>query len=39
MRAPNAAPLFDGRSALDRMTAGNVGDLYVVRQYLEGQLI
>lgn len=37
MRAPNSAPLFGGRSALDRMTAGNVGDLYVVRKYLEGQ--
>ena len=38
VRAPNKAPLFGGRSALDRMTAGNVGDLAVVRQYLDGQL-
>lgn len=38
LRAPNAAPLFGGRSALDRMTAGNVGDLYVVRQYLDAEL-
>ena len=27
VRKPNAAPLFNGRSALDRMLAGNVGDL------------
>ena len=37
IRAPNAAPLFGGRSALERMTAGNVGDLFVVRRYLEAQ--
>lgn len=37
MRAPNKAPLFGGRSALDRMTSGNVADLYVVRQYLDAQ--
>lgn len=37
MRAPNSAPLFRGRSALERMTAGNVGDLYAVRQYLDGE--
>ena len=35
--APNAAPLFGGRSALERMLAGNVGDLFVVRQYLDAQ--
>ena len=34
---PNAAPLFGGRSALDRMLGGNVGDLYAVRQYLDAQ--
>lgn len=34
---PNAAPLFGGRSALDRMLGGNVSDLYVVRQYLDAQ--
>jgi hypothetical protein len=39
LRAPNAAPIFGGRSALDRMTAGNVGDLYAVRQYLDAQLV
>lgn len=37
MRAPNKAPLFGGRSALDRMTTGNIGDLYAVRQYLDAQ--
>ena len=37
MRLPNRAPLFGGRSAMDRMTTGNIGDLYAVRQYLDGQ--
>ncbi len=37
VRRPNAAPMFGGQSALDRMLAGQVGDLCVVRQYLEGQ--
>ena len=37
VRLPNRAPLFGGRSALDRMTTGNIGDLYVVRQYLDAQ--
>lgn len=37
VRRPNAALMFGGRSALDRMLAGQVADLYVVRQYLEGQ--
>lgn len=37
VRKPNTAPLFGGRSALDRMLAGNVSDLYVVRQYLDAQ--
>ena len=37
IRLPNKAPLFGGRSALDRMTTGNIGDLYVVRQYLDAQ--
>lgn len=35
--APNSAPTFDGRSALERMLGGNVGDLYAVRQYLDAQ--
>ena len=34
---PNEAPLFAGRSALDRMLGGHVSDLYVVRQYLDAQ--
>jgi Protein of unknown function (DUF2384) len=34
---PNTAPLFGGHSALDRMLAGNVSDLYAVRQYLDAQ--
>lgn len=34
---PNSAPLFGGKSALDRMLEGNVGDLFVVRQYLDAQ--
>lgn len=37
VRRPNDAPLFHGRSALDRMLSGNVADLYVVRQYLDAQ--
>jgi uncharacterized protein (DUF2384 family) len=35
IKKPNAAPLFGGKSALDRMLSGNVADLYVVRQYLD----
>jgi len=34
---PNEATPFGGQSALDRMLSGNVSDLYVVRQYLDGQ--
>ena len=37
VRKPNDAPLFGGRSALERMLSGNVADLYVVRQYLDAQ--
>ena len=37
VRQPNAAPLFSGKSALERMLSGNVADLYVVRQYLDAQ--
>jgi hypothetical protein len=37
VRKPNNAPLFGGRSALDRMVSGNVADLYVVRQYVDAQ--
>jgi hypothetical protein len=35
IRKPNAAPLFAGRSALQRMLAGNVSDLNAVRRYLD----
>lgn len=37
VRKPNKSPIFGGRTALDRMTSGNVADLYVVRQYLDAQ--
>ncbi|HXD36881.1 MAG TPA: MbcA/ParS/Xre antitoxin family protein [Rhodanobacter sp.] len=37
LQKPNAAPLFGGQSALERMLSGNVADLYVVRQYLDAQ--
>jgi hypothetical protein len=37
VRKPNAAPVFAGRPALDRMLSGNVADLYVVRQYLDAE--
>jgi len=38
VKKPNAAPVFGGRSALERMLSGQVADLYVVRQYLDAQL-
>ncbi|GAB2573340.1 DUF2384 domain-containing protein [Dyella jejuensis] len=37
LHKPNQAALFGGHSALERMLSGNVGDLYVVRQYLDAQ--
>ena len=37
VRRPNDAPLFGGKSALQRMLSGNVADLYIVRQYLDAQ--
>lgn len=37
VRKPNKAKVFGGTSALDRMMSGNVADLYVVRQYVDGQ--
>ncbi|BAL96622.1 MbcA/ParS/Xre antitoxin family protein [Rubrivivax gelatinosus] len=36
VRRPNSAEAFGGRSALQRMLAGNVGDLNFVRRYLDG---
>ncbi len=35
VRRPNSAPMFAGKSAMDRMLAGQVTDLYWVRQYLD----
>lgn len=37
IKKPNAAPLFNGRPALDRMLAGRVADLYEVRKYLDAE--
>jgi hypothetical protein len=37
IKKPNSAPLFGGRSALERMLSGQVADLYIVRQYLDAQ--
>jgi hypothetical protein len=35
VRRPNAAPLFNGRSALELMLSGRVADLFLVRQNLD----
>jgi hypothetical protein len=35
VRQPNSAPPFGGRSAVERMLAGNVSDLNLVRRYLD----
>lgn len=37
IKRPNDAPLFNGKSALEVMLSGNVADLYLVRQYLDGE--
>jgi hypothetical protein len=37
VKKPNTAPLFGGKSALDRMLGGNVSDLLAVRQYLDAR--
>jgi uncharacterized protein (DUF2384 family) len=37
LRRPNDAPMFNGKSALDRMLGGQVADLYMVRRYLDAQ--
>ena len=37
LHQPNQAVLFSGQTALQRMLSGRVADLYVVRQYLDGQ--
>lgn len=36
VRQPNTAAPFGGQSALQRMLAGNVSDLNLVRRYLDG---
>lgn len=36
VRQPNTATPFGGQSALQRMLAGNVSDLNLVRRYLDG---
>lgn len=37
VRKPNKASVFGGASAIERMASGNVADLFVVRQYIDGQ--
>jgi uncharacterized protein (DUF2384 family) len=37
VKRPNTAPVFGGRSALERMLSGQVADLFAVRQYLDAQ--
>lgn len=37
IKTPNTAPLFGGASALDRILAGQVGDLKIVADYLDAQ--
>jgi hypothetical protein len=37
VRKPNQATIFGGRPAIERMTSGNVADLFVVRQYIDAQ--
>lgn len=37
VKAPNANPLFGGKSALDRMLSGKVADLFIVRQFLDAE--
>lgn len=37
VKRPNAAPIFNGRSALDLMLSGRVADLFLVRQFLDAE--
>lgn len=37
IKRPNSAAPFQGKSALEFMLTGLVADLYLVRQYLDGQ--
>lgn len=39
VRKPNAAPIFNGQSALERMLAGSIVDLADVRRYLDTQRV
>ena len=36
LHLPNRAALFGGRPPVERMSAGRVGDLYAVREWLDG---
>lgn len=38
IRAPNKGPLFAGRSAIELIASGNLGDLAAVHRYLDAQL-
>ncbi len=37
VKRPNPAPIFGGKSVLDKMLTGLVADLFLVRQYLDSQ--
>ena len=37
VKRPNAAPPFNGSSALGRMMSGQVADLFLVRQYVDAE--
>jgi bifunctional DNA-binding transcriptional regulator/antitoxin component of YhaV-PrlF toxin-antitoxin module len=37
IKKPNDAPLFSGKSALEKILSGKVSDLFLVRRYLEGR--
>lgn len=37
IKKSNTASLFGGKSALERMLGGNIGDLLAVRQYLDAR--
>ncbi|MDO8443040.1 MAG: MbcA/ParS/Xre antitoxin family protein [bacterium] len=39
VRRPNSYHLFGGRSALEKMTSGKLGDLKMVRDYLKSQIV
>ncbi len=37
VRTPNDNPLFKGHAPMEMMLGGKVGDLFVVRRYLDGE--